>query len=527
MSRMRYFLYSFLAMFVWFWFPNFICEAMTYFNWITWIDPSNVKLAAITGNVSGLGLNPWPTWDWNWLSLDPLITPFYATVNNFVGAALAFPVIAAVWFSNHYYTGYLPINSNGVFNNKGTRYNVSRIVDADGHFDIEAYRQYSPAYLAASNILLYCFFFMIYTATVVHAYLYHRFEIINGFKSLFRRRTEEHEDVHMRLMRQYKEVPETWYAAILLASVGLGIAGVAAYPTHTTPGVVFYGLFLALIFCIPIGIIKSITNVEITLNVLAELFGGLWFAGDALSMNYFKTYGYVTTAHTVRFAQDLKLAHYTHIPPRVTFHIQNVATIVSTFVAISVVNFQMTSIVDVCSPTQKDRFTCPGINTFFTASVLWGTLGPKRMFGAGSLYQYLLFGFLAGALIPIPFYYLRKRYSWAEYIHIPVIIAGSLIYAPYGLSNAWPTVPIGFLFNYYIKRRFVGWWSRYNYITSGAFTSAIAIGGIVIFFAIQWPGAELVWSGNTRPYAGCDGEACRLFELPEKGYFGPGVGEFS
>ena len=53
----------------------------------------------------------------------------------------------------------------------------------------------------------------------------------------------------------------------------------------------------------------SITNVEILLNVIAELFGGLWFTGNASAMNYFKAYGYVTTSQTLHFAQDLKLAH--------------------------------------------------------------------------------------------------------------------------------------------------------------------------------------------------------------------------
>jgi hypothetical protein len=64
-------------------------------------------------------------------------------------------------------------------------------------------------------------------------------------------------------------------------------------------------VFLAVIFVIPIGIIavrqnasyhltaercfaQSTTNVWVTLNVIAELFGGLWFPGNATAMNYFK-----------------------------------------------------------------------------------------------------------------------------------------------------------------------------------------------------------------------------------------------
>jgi hypothetical protein len=60
--------------------------------------------------------------------------------------------------------------------------------------------------------------------------------------------------------------------------------------------------------------------------VLAEFLGGVWFPGNALAMNFFKSYGYVTTAHTLNFAQDLKLAHYTHMAPWTTFTVQMVAT---------------------------------------------------------------------------------------------------------------------------------------------------------------------------------------------------------
>ena len=118
-------------------------------------------------------------------------------------------------------------------------------------------------------------------------------------------------------------------------------------------------------------------------------------------MNFFKSYGYVTTAHTLSFAQDLKLAHYTHMAPWITFAVQSVATIVSTLVCVGVLNFQMTGIPNVCDPAQKDKFTCPGINTFFTASVLWGTLGPKKMFGSGAIYNGLLYCFLIGAGEPL------------------------------------------------------------------------------------------------------------------------------
>jgi OPT family oligopeptide transporter len=213
---------------------------------------------------------------------------------------------------------------------------------------------------------------------------------------------------------------------------------------------------------VPVGIIKSITNVEVTLNVIAEFLGGVWFQGNASAMNFFKSYGYVTTAHTLSFAQDLKLAHYTHIAPRVTFTAQMIATLVSTFVCVGILNFQMTQIPEVCSPKQKDHFTCPGINTFFTASVLWGTLGPKKMFGHGAIYNGLLYCFLIGAALPFIFYYLARRFKIFRHFHLPIFLVGGLIWAPYNMSNIWPAIPVAYVFNVYIKRYYLAWWSKYN-----------------------------------------------------------------
>ena len=80
-SRMRWFMYCFIAMFFYYWFPNYIIQAMSNFSWIAWISPDNVKLAAVAGGASGLGLNPIPTFDWNQFSWadDPIITPLFVS----------------------------------------------------------------------------------------------------------------------------------------------------------------------------------------------------------------------------------------------------------------------------------------------------------------------------------------------------------------------------------------------------------------------------------------------------------------
>lgn len=221
---------------------------------------------------------------------------------------------------------------------------------------------------------------------------------------------------------------------------------------------------------------------QVTLNVLAEFIGGLLFPGNALAMNMFKSYGYVTTARALMFAQDLKLGHYSKVPPRIMFIAQTIATVIATCVAMAILNWQVTGIKGVCTKDAQAKFYCPGTSTFFTASVIWGTLGPSRMYGKNGPYFVLIFGFLIGAVIPIPMYFLARRFPNNRIIrgiHVPVFLGGGLNWAPYNLSHAWPAVPVAWFFQVYVRKNYLAWWQKYNYILSTAFDCGIAIAAIV------------------------------------------------
>jgi hypothetical protein len=128
------------------------------------------------------------------------------------GGCLSGAVIAALWYRNIFSTAYLPINSNLVFDNTAGLYNVSRAIDADALFDAAKYESYSPPYLAAGNVVAYVFFFAMYTATISYTFLYHRYEIVMGFRNLinsFRKNRDDqigqYFDVHNKLMAEYAE----------------------------------------------------------------------------------------------------------------------------------------------------------------------------------------------------------------------------------------------------------------------------------------------------------------------------------
>ncbi|EXA46879.1 hypothetical protein FOVG_04175 [Fusarium oxysporum f. sp. pisi HDV247] len=539
-SRFKFFSIAFGAMFAYFWLPNYLFAGLTWFSWMTWISPNNRDLATITGGHTGLGLNPFPTFDWNIVTMgcDPLMVPFFTTFNLFCGTMLSFFVILGVYYGNGYYTSYLPVNSNRAFDHFGGLYNVSAILDERGIFDPEKYEAYSPAFLTAAHLGSYMMFFAMYTAALTYGALYHHHQIALGFKSLvnsFRPSKKEDaedgqvSDAHNRLMKSYIEVPEWWYLVCLVLAFIIGIVGISQWPTHTTPAVVPFGIILSLIFVVPIGIISATTGIAVPLNVIAEFLGGSFAEGNAIALCFFKTFGYTTCAQAIYFSADLKLAHYMKIPPRFTFWAQMVPTLVSTFVSVGVLQYQI-HLEGVCTPNAPYRFTCPGLNNFFTAAVLWGTIGPKKLFGPGGQYVETLVGFPFGVALVLLFWWLGRQYPNSKIIrstHPVVFLGGGMVWAPYNISYIWPAVPIGWFSWMYIKKRHLAFWAKYNYILSAAFSVGVALSALVIFFALQYNDINLDWWGNRVPFEGCDGtQSCLLKTVTAGEYFGPRLGGF-
>ena len=148
--------------------------------------------------------------------------PSFATFNAVAGMFVTGLFVLGVWYTNTWNTGFLPINTNRVYDHFGKLYNVSRTLDDRGMFDLNKYMGYSAPYMGAANALLYGFFFAIYTAILTHVVLYQRYEVTMGFRNLFRslrirknkatsensnsQTTEgEYSDVHNRLMAAYPE----------------------------------------------------------------------------------------------------------------------------------------------------------------------------------------------------------------------------------------------------------------------------------------------------------------------------------
>lgn len=157
------------------------------------------------------------------------------------------------------------------------------------------------------------------------------------------------------------------------------------------------------------------------------------------------------------------------------------------------------------SRNQPAKFSCPNGRTFFSSSIVWGVIGPTRMFGSGSIYQYFNVFWVIGTILPCIFYAMLKfggRLAWVgRTLHAPIML-GAMGWLPPATPLSFSTWGIfALLFNYVIRKRFHGWWSTYNYITAAALDAGLVLSTIVIFFAITLPGVTIPqWWGNVGVY---------------------------
>ena len=274
----------------------------------------------------------------------------------------------------------MPVSVGIPFDNTGNQYNLSAIV-SNNVFDQAKYEQYSPMFLPITYAVTYGTIFMTFPAILVHTFLWYRHDIVRQF----RRSLKDETDVHAYLMRKYPEVPQWWFIALGLICITLGIVGIEVLKTGLPVWMFFIGLIFAAIFVLPFGIIQAITNQQFFLYVMAELFIGYALPGRPVTSMLFKSLASGTVTQAVTYCGDLKFAYYMKVPPRLIFTGQALSSLVMMISVIVAQNWAFDNIPDICSPEQKNNFICPNISIFSTSAILWGGIGPRRLFSHGAM----------------------------------------------------------------------------------------------------------------------------------------------
>ncbi|KAM3328195.1 hypothetical protein P3S68_033657 [Capsicum galapagoense] len=192
--------------------------------------------------------------------------------------------------------------------------------------------------------------------------------------------------------------------------------------------------------------------------------GFAWFTATLTHVALFQG----STVHALSFSADLKLGHYMKIPPRCMYTAQLVGTLVAGTINLAVAWWMLGSIENICDVETlhpDSPWTCPKFRVTFDASVIWGLIGPQRLFCPGGLYRNLVWLFLIGALLPVPIWVLSKIFpekKWIPLINIRVVSYGFAGMPPATPTNIASWLITGMIFNYSVFKHRKEWWKKYN-----------------------------------------------------------------
>lgn len=521
-SRTSFFALVMVLSFAWYWLPGLLFTGLSYFTIVCWIFPKHKLVNQFFGYKSGLGLLP-ITFDWTQVKAaggSPLATPFWVTANMFGSVVIFFWIcVPVLYYSNFWYSRYLPMLSTTTFDNTAQQYNVSRVLTDDMTLDEEAYSNYSPLLIPFSYTISYALNFAAVTAIFVHCALYHGKDIIQKLKDS----KHGEEDVHKKLMARYREVPDWWYLVLFLVIFALSIVVVVLYDTQLTVWGLLISISISMVNFLPEGFLEAITNQHVGLNIVTELIGGYLFPGKPIANLMVKLYGFIPMRQGLDFSRDLKLAQYMKVPPVLLFYMQLYCTILAALVNVSVQCWMRFNIPDFCSPTQANGFVCANGQTIFSASIIWGAIGPSKMFSPGRMYNAVLWFFLVGFFAPLLTYWLYRKFPkhWLGKLNAPVFFTGPGNIPPATGVNYAAFAVVGFTFNHFIKNRWHAWWRKYNYVLSAGLDSGVALASVAIFLCVTYPGGKVDWWGNRVWKNTLDYNQTRFYTLAPGETFGP------
>ncbi|CBI39769.3 unnamed protein product, partial [Vitis vinifera] len=465
-TRLQFFLIVFISSFAYYLVPSYLFPSITTVSFICLIWKKSITAQQIGSGLSGLGLGSFGL-DWTTVASflgSPLATPAFAIINVLIGFFLiVYVMLPIAYWTNLYDAKKFPIISSHVFDSTGQPYNLTRILDSRTfQIDQAGYNGYGKIYLSVFFAFTYGISFAALTAAISHVALFNGKTIMQMWRKTRSAVGDQFGDVHTRLMKKnYEAVPQCFCLGTIFHLTHWDNNG------HDKPGI------------------------TLGLNVITELVIGYIYPGKPLANVSFKTYGYISMVQALTFLGDFKLGHYMKIPPKSMFVVQLVGTIVASSVYFGTAWWLLESVRNICDRAllpEGSPWTCPGDDVFYNASIIWGVVGPLRMFAKLGVYPGLNWFFLVGLLAPVPVWLLSRKFpnqKWIKLIHMPIIIGATGNMPPARAVNYVMWGAVGLFFNLYVYRRYKQWWAKHTYVLSAALDAGVALMGILIFFALQ------------------------------------------
>ncbi|KZS99888.1 OPT oligopeptide transporter [Laetiporus sulphureus 93-53] len=493
-KRLRFFWLVTGAIFVYEWFPEWIAPLLGSFNIVCLCARNSDWVSYIFGGAEaneGMGLLGFGL-DWANITSQPFYAPLSTQISNYVGWVINYFLLPAIFASNVWNSKNFPFISENLFYLNGTVYDQDLILTSDYSLNRTAYEIYGQPWQSGSQVIYNLGINMSIGASFVHIALWHGKEIWSAFRDYFRGRMLE--DVHYKRMRIYREVPMWWYGAVTAAAFVMAM--VCAYTEKSD--MPWWALIVALIlamFCLPFyGAMYAIAAFQVIIQNLFQMLGAALIPGSSQANMYFELYSSQSLSQAVSMLSDLKLGQYTKLPPRSTFSVQMVGTIIGALLNYVIMQTVVNNKRAVLLSDEGTRtWSGQQVQSYNANAILWGALG-KEIYGPNGPYFIVPLGIIIGLALPIIPWLLYRKYKkeWLKLINTCVLAynIGDLAGGTNGYINTW--MVIGLTSHFYIRKYRAGWFRKYNYLFGAAVDGGAQVFVFIFSFALGGAGGVTV-----------------------------------
>ncbi|KAF9151203.1 hypothetical protein BG015_006961 [Linnemannia schmuckeri] len=329
------------------------------------------------------------------------------------------------WWCRTLLLGHLPIIwLNNVFNTKlyghplasglytlvGKPFKIGPLLNEDYSVNEERYLAGQPATMTPMYALVFMYPFIALAGCMSHIACFHGAEI---WKTWNQSRASADEDIHVKMMKAYPEVPQIWYTTFYVVMVSLSCMVCEVYGLQLPWWGLLVGLAMNWILTFPIGAMTAITGTNPGVNVASELVYGFMFPEKLLANITFKCYAYMATWQCKELLSDLKLGVYIKISLRSMFTAQVWGTIVGgvfNYVTMILIINSKREYLDGTTDDPNGLWTGLGAQVLWSSALIYGAPGLQRMFSSKGNYYFIYWGFLISGVILVIQWGLSKKF---------------------------------------------------------------------------------------------------------------------
>ncbi|KAF7311079.1 OPT oligopeptide transporter [Mycena chlorophos] len=503
-KRIKFFWVLFIGIcgFLWEWLPEYIAPTLTGVSIFCLARQKSAWVSRIFGGAAGnegLGLFS-ICLDWNYIgsggsAYGALFQPLATQLSLYTGVLICILAFTGAYATNVWNAQNFPFLSQLLFYENGTVYDQDLILNSDYTLNPEKLAVVGLPWFSITYAIAKIGTSLSFGATITHMALWNGKQVWRALQS---GRKGEIDDPHYLKMQVYKEVPFWWYTATFIGSLAMGMA--TNYTGHSQ--LPWWGFFIAVgfaAFFLPIisSLYAIICYVPGTEDVARMLAAGL-FPGKPIANMYFTLWAYNSTEQGRSMTRDLKMGQYTKLPPRVTFTMQCVGSIVGAIINYFIMNDIITTKREILLSVQgTNTWSGASIQSFNSDAVSWGALA-KQLYSPTSTYGIIPLSIIIGLFVPVPFYLLHRKYPKAHFDGvITPMICTQIGYLSGGInSSVFMTFLLCIFSQYYLRVYRPGFFRKYNFLASAALDGGTEVMTFIYSFAVGGAGGKTTMFPN-------------------------------